>query len=96
MTADTAARLQTKFEQCRDRMAAEVVKVVRLMEIDVDLCQKFRRIDQAAASDRERLLMVAVEAARVWYRDPIFVVPATAILTAALVVLARETVIDVR
>ena len=85
-----------KAHQCNERTAAEVSKAARLLEVDVDTCLRQRALEDEVTATKLGILQRELEARQAWYRDPLFVVPATVILTTALLVVARETVIEVR
>lgn len=93
---ETAIRLGTLAAQCKDRIQAEVELVRRGGDYKLRAERMLRGLDQDDAKRREELLRGEIERARVWYRDPLFVAPVTAVLTVVAIILARETVIEGR
>lgn len=96
LPVETAIRLGVKASQCNERTAAEVSRAVRLVGVDLDLSERKRAIEAEAAASRLELMRMEVDEAQRWYRAPVFVAGVSVLLTAALVVLARETVIEVQ
>lgn len=94
-----AGKLQLVTEtanQCADRQAAAVTKVVRSMEIDVELCESKRALDAETTQLKLDLAKDYVEKATPWYTHPAFVAASSVTLTLLTIYAARETIVDVR
>ena len=94
LSTELAIRLGMKAETCERRVGIEVTHAARLVQVDLDLCERKREIDAAARQAERELMTKAVDGAAVWYRDPVFVAATSVVLTAVVIVLARETVIE--
>lgn len=93
---ETALAITTAAEQCPAKTAAEVTKAVQLVRVDIDLLERKRQLEARAAEIRIKLLEQELEAKRVWYESPVLVAAISSLLTATLIMVARETVLDVR
>jgi len=93
MDNETAATITTVAAQCPERIAVEVSRAARMVQIDVDLCERHRGIDVDAHLQREAVLRRQLDAALVWYRHPVFVATVAVVLTSAAIVTARYTVV---
>ncbi len=94
LDTETAIELGLRASQCQERTDAAVYRAERDGAYKLRVEQMLRGLDADAAKDRETKLRRELDAARVWWRDPLVVAPATVILTVLTVILARETVIE--
>jgi len=91
---ETAITLGTKAADCGSRTATEVTRAVRLVQVDVDLCQRHREIDHEASLATIDAVELRLDAASAWYRSPVFVASVSVVLTLGAVLVARYAVVE--
>lgn len=94
LAVDHAIKLGQNVAACQQTAAAEVVKVTRLMQVEVNVAERRLQVAEQSCDSREMLMQRHLDAREHWYHQPVFVAGATAILTVAAVLAARYTVIE--
>jgi hypothetical protein len=94
LTPDLAIELGVRASQCVARTQAEVDHAKALAGVQLGLCKQTAEVDAALHRDQLGLLHQELDAARAWYRSPEFVAAVAIVLTTAVLLTARELVVQ--
>ena len=96
MTPLRAATLAVRLEQCPERQAAAVERAEALADIRVSLARQKLAIFRDASEASQDRLRRALADAEAWYRSPLLVASAAALLTAGAILAARFLVVELQ
>ena len=93
-TPELVARIAVKAHQCTELVKIELEHKQKLCDVDTSLLRQKHAIKNELAEDKIKVLNAQVKDATVWYRSPIFVATVSVVLTASVMLGARELIVE--